>query len=229
MELLSAAVWCAFPPGGIMNNLNKTWLVCVSEDDIRDGNVLVANWEEFLKYISSPYSSSLLFPSFKPVLLSSDCCIDNFRPQIPSYCSPTALCKKKKKSHSDSAVYFFFLISVHDSLVLLLWEYNPFLIKVVCILRTRQAKSCSLEVVICVHVMLPCVSVTDYRDSVCLGGVWSKAVVDVKTEGDLCGCGSFFFIVILVCSEVLSVCSGGFFLHLYSYGDKLIFFCFVAR
>lgn len=39
-----------------------------------------------------------------------------------------------------------------------------------------------------VHVVLPYVSVIDYRESVCLGGVWSKAVVDVKTEGDFCGC-----------------------------------------
>lgn len=28
--------------------------------------------------------------------------------------------------------------------------------------------------------VLPCVSVIDYRESACLGGVWSEAVVDEK-------------------------------------------------
>lgn len=31
-----------------------------------------------------------------------------------------------------------------------------------------------------------------------LGGVWSEAVADLKTEGDICGCSIFSFIVVLV-------------------------------
>lgn len=70
--------------------------------------------------------------------------------------------------------------------------------EVVWVLRTRQLKSCSLESVIYVRVVLPHVSVIDYRESACLGGVWSEAVADLKTEGDICGCSIFSFIVVLV-------------------------------
>lgn len=59
-----------------------------------------------------------------------------------------------------------------------------------------------------VHVALPGVSVIDHKESMCLGGVWSEVVVDVKTEGNLCGYSSFSFRVILVCSSGLSVCLG---------------------
>lgn len=48
--------------------------------------------------------------------------------------------------------------------------------------------------------------------------------MDIKTEGDLSGCSSLSFIVILVCSAGLPLCLGRVFLHLPSYGDKPIFF-----
>lgn len=66
----------------------------MSEDDVRDRSVLVPNWEEFVQYTSSPYSSSVVLPPFKLVLFSSGSCIDNFRPQIPSCYSPMVLCEE---------------------------------------------------------------------------------------------------------------------------------------
>lgn len=46
----------------------------------------------------------------------------------------------------------------------------------------------------------------------------------IKTEGDICGCSSFSFVVTVICSVGLSICLGRGFLHLSSYGDKPTFF-----
>lgn len=107
----------------------------MSEDDVRDRSVLVPNWEEFVQYTSSPYSSSVVLPPFKLVLFSSGSCIISglkFHPAtLLRYCV--------KKGCSDSALSFFIF-----NLSAFVVEYNPFLIKVVSILKTRQTKSCSL-------------------------------------------------------------------------------------
>lgn len=68
--------------------------------------------------------------------------------------------------------------------------------------RCSHPENQTTEELVCVHVVLPCVTSTEYQESMCLGRVWSKAVVDVKTEGDLCGCSSFSFVVTLACCSL---------------------------
>lgn len=160
MKLFSAVVWFVFSSRGIMNNLNKTWWGFVSEDDVRDGNVLLPNWEEFVKYTSSPYSSSVVLPPFKPVLLSFGSYIDNFRPPIPSCCSPMVLCEEELFWLS---YFFFFLMSV-----LLLWSLT--LSNKSCLGPKNQTTK-ELFPLAYVRVVLPWVSVIDYQESMCLGGV----------------------------------------------------------
>lgn len=70
---------------------------------------------------------------------------------------------------------------MQESLLLLLWDYNLFHIEAAFVLRSRQPKSLSFSV----HVVLPCISVIDYQENTFLGGVWSKAVVDINTGRDL--------------------------------------------